>query len=48
MKELIRFKCGKTQVFDTIKNKAKIMDEWVNNKISRKRKRILNINYFKL
>ncbi|CAI6369824.1 unnamed protein product, partial [Macrosiphum euphorbiae] len=29
-KELItRFKCGKTQVYDAIKNKDKIMDEWL-------------------
>ena len=31
---IIRFKCGKTQVYDAIKNKEKIMDEWVNSKNS--------------
>ncbi|XP_027850980.1 tigger transposable element-derived protein 4-like [Aphis gossypii] len=41
MKELItRFKCGKTQVYDAIKNKEKIMDEWVNSKNSGKSKRV--------
>jgi len=36
-KELItRFKCGKTQVYDVIKNREKIMDEWVNSKNSEK------------
>jgi len=40
-KELItRFKCGKTQVYDAIKNKEKIMDEWVNSKNSGKSKRL--------
>ncbi|KAE9528589.1 hypothetical protein AGLY_012164 [Aphis glycines] len=40
-KELItRFKCGKTQVYDAIKNKDKIMDEWVNSKNSGKSKRV--------
>jgi len=40
-KELItRFKCGKTQVYDAIKNKEKIMDEWVNSKNSGKSKRV--------
>jgi hypothetical protein len=40
-KELItKFKCGKTQVYDTTKNKEKIMDEWVNSKNSGKSKRV--------
>ncbi|KAL4132599.1 hypothetical protein QTP88_009723 [Uroleucon formosanum] len=39
--ELItRFKCGKTQVYDAIKIKEKIMDEWVNSKNSGKSKRV--------
>ncbi|KAL4126215.1 hypothetical protein QTP88_010441 [Uroleucon formosanum] len=39
--ELItRFKCGKTQVYDAIKNKENIMDEWVNSKNSGKSKRV--------
>lgn len=30
-KELItKFKCEKTQIYDAIKNKGKIMDVWVN------------------
>ncbi|XP_025205101.1 tigger transposable element-derived protein 6-like [Metopolophium dirhodum] len=42
-KELItRFKCGKTQVYDAIKNKEKIMDDWVNSKNSGKSKRVKN------
>jgi len=37
MKDLItRFKCGKTKLYNTIKNKDKIMDEWVNTKNSRR------------
>jgi predicted DNA-binding protein YlxM (UPF0122 family) len=40
-KELInRFKCGKTQVYDAIKNKEKTMDEWVNSKNSGKSIRV--------
>ncbi|KAL4152706.1 hypothetical protein QTP88_000539 [Uroleucon formosanum] len=39
--ELItRFKCGKTQIYYAIKNKEKIMDEWVNSKNSGKSKRV--------
>jgi len=33
---IIRFKCGKSQVYDAIKNKEKIMDEWINSKNSGK------------
>jgi len=32
MKELItKFKCGKTQAYNAIKSKEKIMDEWMIN-----------------
>lgn len=37
---IFRFKCGKTQVYDAIKNKEKIMVKWVNSKNLGKNKRM--------
>ena len=35
---MLRFKCGKTQIYETLKNKDKIRDEWIKGNGQMKRK----------
>ncbi|XP_060863424.1 tigger transposable element-derived protein 4-like [Metopolophium dirhodum] len=46
VKELmVKFKCGKTQVYEAIKNKDKLMEQWVSCKNSGKSKRVVSVGY---
>lgn len=46
VKELmVKFKCGKTQVYDAIKNKDKLMEQWVSCTNSGKSKRVVSVGY---
>jgi hypothetical protein len=46
VKELmVKFKCGKTQVYEAIKNKDKLMEQWVSCKNSGKSKRVVSVRF---
>jgi hypothetical protein len=41
---MMQFKCGKTQVYNTLKQKDKIMNEWLQENSRRKRKAKVTCN----
>jgi len=42
---MVKFKCGKTQIYEAIKNKNKLMEQWVSCKNSGKSKRVVSVGY---
>lgn len=42
---MVKFKCGKTQVYEAIKNKDKLMEQWLSCKNSGKSKRVVSVEF---
>jgi len=42
---MVKFKCGKTQVYEAIKNKDKLIEQWVSCKNSGKSKRVVSVGF---